>query len=104
MVCLSWRVIPVEGQVEEANVVLQTRRELGQAPGGTVYHAVSTAADAHVGTDGENPASQQPPQKQEKQAEQGGRADEHSLDSGGSERHLDKNRTTAEKTGACLRV
>lgn len=70
--------------------MLQTRRELGQTSGRTVHHAVSPAADAHGGTDGEHQASQQPPQQQEEQAEQGGRAGRHGLDSGGSERGQDQ--------------
>lgn len=82
----AFRALPVEGEVEEADVVLQTRRELGQASGGTVHHPVTPAADAHGGTDAEHQVTQQLPQQQEEQAEQGSRASRHGLDSGGSER------------------
>lgn len=79
-------MVPVEGEVEKADVVLQTRRQFGQASGGTVHYAMPPAADAHRGTDGEHQASQKPPQQQEEQGEQGGRAGRHGLVSGGTEK------------------
>lgn len=77
--------LPIEGEVEKADVVLQTRRQLGQAPRGAVHHAVSAAAGAHRGADGQHPASLQPTQQQEEQAEQRGRAGRHGQGPGGPE-------------------
>lgn len=58
---------PVEGQVEEADVVLQTRRELGQASGRAVHDPVTAAAGAHRRTNGQHPTSQELTEQQDKQ-------------------------------------
>ena len=49
-------IVPVVGEVEEADVVLQTGRKLGQTSEGAVHHTVSPAAGAHRGADGQDPA------------------------------------------------
>ena len=55
------------------DVVLQARRELGEASRGAVHHTVSSAAGAHRGADGQHPAPQQPTQQQEQQTHRAGR-------------------------------